>query len=369
MTIKYSITNDTITVFDPKSGETHTINQDVEFFKETLHALIDGRYDDVLHFITPASSLYQWSDGEFRVEGGQVKYKDDKLPAGLNDRIVKMVEENRDPQYLIKFWKRLKKNPSLHSVVQLFDFLKNSGIPITEDGTILAYKSVKLDFRDHHTGRVDNRIGVINEMSRDKISDDPTKPCHFGFHVGALEYARNFVSCNASVLIICEVDPADVVCVPYDYSRQKMRVCKYKVIGLHGDELPSTVFSLSDECIGPSRVDDFISEDEEDENYDDGESQSFVPTVEEELARLQELMARKRDSSSATPSEERLEKKNDPWDHFHDLEKKTLETITIRELRAYARHGLNIIGASRISGGKSALIEAIMNARRVLGLE
>ena len=52
-------------------------------------------------------------------------------------------------------------------------------------------------------------------------------------HVGALAYAITFCSGGGSRIVICEVDPENVVCVPYDCSQQKMRVCEYKVIGHH----------------------------------------------------------------------------------------------------------------------------------------
>jgi hypothetical protein len=42
--------------------------------------------------------------------------------------------------------------------------------------------------------------------------------------------------------MICKVDPADVVSVPLDESHQKVRCCKYEVVGEYdGDLLPAVV--------------------------------------------------------------------------------------------------------------------------------
>ncbi len=112
------------------------------------------------------------------------------------------------------------------------------GIPITADGCFLAYKGVRADYKDVHSGIFDNSPGQSHEMDRAAVSDDPNYHCHFGFHVGSESYAKGF----GPKVVICKVDPEYVVCVPNDYECQKMRVCKYSVIGNYGCQLPSTVF-------------------------------------------------------------------------------------------------------------------------------
>lgn len=244
--MKYSITNDTVTAI--VDGEIHIVHMEVDSEKFTAlkKALFEEDVDAVRAVVSPGHAVLVWSDGDFEAVDGIINYQGEPLPPELNERLIDMVQEKVDYKVLTNFWTRLQNNPSMRSVQQLFRFLAQSGIPLTNDGYILSYKSVTVDYKDHHTRRVDNTVGVVNEMPRNKISDDPNTACHYGYHVGALEYARTFGG-SGSVIVICKVDPADVVCVPYDHSSQKVRVCKYEVVGVWGDaryHMPSTVFSI-----------------------------------------------------------------------------------------------------------------------------
>jgi predicted RNA-binding Zn-ribbon protein involved in translation (DUF1610 family) len=100
-------------------------------------------------------------------------------------------------------------------------------MPITCEGTFLACKGVREDYKDCHTGTIDNRPGaVIPPMDRSEVDDNPNNHCSNGYHCGAWDYAKSF---GARVVLV-EVDPADVVSVPSDYNAQKCRVTWYKVL-------------------------------------------------------------------------------------------------------------------------------------------
>ena len=103
-------------------------------------------------------------------------------------------------------------------------------MPLTPDGNFLAYKSVREDFTDWHSGKFDNNVGNTLEMTRNSVCDDANIGCSDGFHAGSLEYARDFGS--SGNLMIVEIDPSDVVSVPTDCNCQKLRTCKYKVVSL-----------------------------------------------------------------------------------------------------------------------------------------
>ena len=74
-------------------------------------------------------------------------------------------------------------------------------------------------------------------MPRNEVEDNPEKTCSAGLHVCSYDYLDNYSSseCDLDRVVICEVDPQDVVSIPSDYNNAKMRVCKYKVI----DEIPT----------------------------------------------------------------------------------------------------------------------------------
>ncbi len=256
-----------------------------------------------------------------------------------------MAAQGEDPSSLFRFWARLQKNPSYRSVHQLFGFLKNKGIPITADGCFLAYKSVTYNYKDHHSGQFDNSPGRINEMPRNEISDEPNQTCDPGFHVGALEYAQSFGSGNRRI-VVCKIDPENVVSVPSDHSAQKMRVCKYHVVGNHGVQLPSTTFN------------------EPVPFYDDIEEKVEATPVEAAEDTVEETKTVGRDTSvtvgTATSTKKR---KKDPYEQYKHMGMAELVKLSIAELREYAYQGLHIVGASKIPGGKTMLIGHILNVR------
>ncbi len=49
--------------------------------------------------------------------------------------------------------------------------------------------------------------------------------------------------CGNDKIVICKINPKDVVCVPHDMSQQKIRVCEYTVVGDFQGELNRTCYS------------------------------------------------------------------------------------------------------------------------------
>lgn len=357
--MKYTVTNDSVTVIH--GGTLFTVKRGAPNFEGLRNALLSSNWSEVPHHLRSDSSVERWANGKFKVSNGTITYNGDSLPADLTSRIFDMATLGDDPTHLFNFWERLQKNPSARSVEQLWRFLANSGHPITSDGFFLAYKGVRPDFKDCHSGTIDNRPGVVIELPRNKISDDPNTPCHYGLHVGALQYAAGF----GSRVVICKVDPADVVCVPFDYSSQKMRVCRYEVVGLHGDgHLPSTTidddefvvrFDLDDD-------DDFYS-DFVDDFYDDDDAAGFTdssstyhPVVAAVVAAVEPVEAKPK----LRPVTGKRSKKLLKIDRMDESE---LMKLSYDDLRKYASQGLGIVGAYKITGGKWALVNAITKSR------
>ncbi len=286
------------------------MNKEAVNFIPLRDALLNEEWETVASLLTVASGLEKWAKGLFTVVGDKFLYQGHEIPVALNERIVAMATAGEDPTRWFKFWERLKLNSSWRSINQLPSFLKNRNIPLDNEGYLITYKSVRSDYTDWHTGKISNKVGVTNEMPRNEISDDPNEACHVGFHVGALEYAQGFGS-EGKRIIVCRVDPQDVVCVPYDSSPQKMRVCRYTVIANHGAVLPST-------------------------------------TVDSE-----ELI-------STEPETEESTELKFAFDMMDDAQ---LMEQSLKDLRKYAQQ-LKIARASKLAGGKPALLLKIMEVRR-----
>lgn len=345
--LPYQFTNDNITVII--DGKPETVQKGDPRFTSLRTALLSEKWEDAKKALSLGGALAQYlaAHEAFTLnESGKLTYRGEVLLAEMQARIEQMASEGKDPSPVLRFYARLQQNPSARSVEQLYSFLVHQNIPIEEDGTFLAYKGVNADLTDKHTGTIDNSPGKVHELARNKISDDPMTPCHFGFHVGALGYASTF----AERMVICRVDPADVVCVPYDHSAQKMRVCKYEVIGHYTQPLSSTTITR-----------DEVGVDEDDETDEIDPDNAIGDAMDRAFARG-EINA---DGSPVTPRTEPKAKRtpSSKVKTFGRYDAKKLIGQTIDDLRAYAKK-LKIVGASKLPGGKTALVNAITKARR-----
>lgn len=162
------------------------------------------------------------------------------IPRAISDKIIKFVNLSIDTTPLEKFWENLEKNPSHESQHDLFIFLEKNHIPITEDGYFIAYRSVKENFTDHHTGTMDNSVGSIVKMDRNLVNADRNTACAPGLHVAAYRYLPTM---GQGVIVEVKVNPKNVVSVPIDHEMQKMRVCEFEILSVHnGDELDDELY-------------------------------------------------------------------------------------------------------------------------------
>lgn len=81
-------------------------------------------------------------------------------------------------------------------------------------------------FTDLHTGTMKIRLGVPVVKSREECDGDPKRDCSYGLHVGATKYVETFSNNNDNPVLVCLVNPMNVVAVP-NYDHSKMRVCEY----------------------------------------------------------------------------------------------------------------------------------------------
>jgi hypothetical protein len=299
------MTNKTINL--SLDGKSHSLSKDSNsaLFEKVKTAVLKRDEASLRKLLAAKSNnLYGWANGDFKVKCGQLHYKGELIHGKIVDRIFEMSKKGDDPQPLLRFFEKLKKNPSARSVSMTYDFITHAGIPLTKNGNFLAYKSIRQDWYDHHTGKILNKVGTTVKVDRNKVSDDPEQGCHFGLHVGAFNYASTFHQ-GGSRIVVCEVNPEHVVCVPKDHNHEKMRICEYTVLGVHGGPLLSS--TVHDEKI--------------------------VKTA---------------------------KRKSHAFDKLTDT---GLFDKTVDQLRMYASY-IGIVGASRVKGGKIALVDLITTHRQ-----
>jgi hypothetical protein len=217
-------------------GVTKVVEKTDERYKHIIDAIKTKDFDKIPKIIDGLSNAIAISTNkDFKVDNGVV-YIDNKPVSGrISEKIVEYVKEGLDPSCLVNFWRNLQQNPSSRARERLFLFLENGNHPITDDGCFIAYKKVKNDMKDVHSGTFDNSVGSKPSMARELVDDDPEHTCSSGLHVASWEYAQGFAG---NILIDCKVNPRNVISIPVDYSNQKMRTCEYEVIAISKGKRP-----------------------------------------------------------------------------------------------------------------------------------
>jgi hypothetical protein len=187
---------------------------------ETLHTLVNPS----IAFM----KLYAKYE-QIEVKNGNVYVNDESISNVIATRILDYLSQGIDCLPVFKFITKLNLNPSSRAVNELYTFLEHKFLPITNNGNFLAYKALRSNYTDIHTGKFDNNVDNVLEMPRNKVDDNKDVGCSYGFHAGTLDYARNFRPHDGK-LVLVEINPADVVSIPTDCECQKLRTCKYKVV-------------------------------------------------------------------------------------------------------------------------------------------
>jgi hypothetical protein len=217
-----------ITIF--VEGKQHTIHASDSNFASAVTAFEASDWDGLYNILNPAQvfqNLYAKYE-QIEVKHGNVYVNDEPISSLIAGRILDFLAKGVDCLPVFKFITKLNLNPSARAVNELYTFLEHKFLPLTDNGNFLAYKALRSDYTDVHTGKFNNSVDNVLEMPRNKVDDNKEVGCSYGFHAGTLEYARGFRPCNGK-LVVVEINPADVVSIPTDCECQKLRTCKYKV--------------------------------------------------------------------------------------------------------------------------------------------
>jgi hypothetical protein len=247
-------------------GERHSINAGNTLFSKALDAYKADDWDTFVACVNPTirlKSLYASYEG-IEVKDGNLYVFGDPVHSTLANRVISFLEHGLDCVHLFKFILKLNLNPSKRAVDELYTFLEHRALPITDNGNFLAYKAVRADYTDKHTGKFLNTVDAVLEMPRNKVDDDKNVGCSYGFHAGTVEYAKDFMSRDGHLMIV-EINPADVVSIPTDCQFQKLRTCKYKVVGEYEIDLTDPMYASRFQTEDDDDVD--LWGDEDDDQY------------------------------------------------------------------------------------------------------
>lgn len=229
--LSFIITESNITI--RINDKTKIINESHINFNAIKRAVEDKQYSILGDLINTNQFIETQMNGDVTVDDqGELcdSETDQPLHPSISKRILGGIShEAYDPTSLKIFMSNLNQNPSKDSQQELLGFLENCDLPITQDGHFLAYKRVRPDYKDYHSGTFDNSIGSVCEMVRDSVNANRNDHCSYGLHFCSYSYAAGFYS--EGKLMIAKINPKDVVSIPTDYNFAKGRCCRYEVIG------------------------------------------------------------------------------------------------------------------------------------------
>ena len=224
-------------------GKPHTVSKTHVSYQKVVDAIKALDWATVKAIIDPVKVVLNYGAGNISIKGDTLYWKGEPFAGVMATRMISMLEEGFSIEPMVLFMHNLLKNPSKRSVDELYGFLEKNNLPITPDGHFLAYKKVRRDFLDIHSGTMNNAPGTIVEMERYKVDDNKDQTCSTGLHFCGLSYLPHFGGTDSRTVIV-KIDPADVVSIPSDYNGAKGRACRYEVIGELGVE-PGKAFDRS----------------------------------------------------------------------------------------------------------------------------
>lgn len=233
--VAYSTSDTTISVvlgFQPKIIPASHPN-----FKEIAEALEDPNTTeaDLVKLIDIPAAIEDFTGGNVVVKNGKLYYRGFEVKGALPTLILRLVREGKQAaaKPFELFLEKAYQNPDPRAAQDLYEWVVQSGLPITPDGDFLAWKAVTDNYRSIHSPndpRFDHRIGKTVEMDRTECDANPDRTCSTGLHFAAADYLPNYAS-GGSRIVAVKINPADVVAFPRDYGWSKGRAAKYVIVG------------------------------------------------------------------------------------------------------------------------------------------
>lgn len=292
--IPFTISNQSLTFY--VKGKPYSVTKDQAAYaelKSKLQATGDHDVEELLALVDVRKGLIRSSYGEIQIIGDEIIWRGQALHNIWVDRIFEFQAAGEPFDPLWNALRRLVTNPTPEAIERLPNFLERCKLGFLDDGRFVAFKGVKANYWDAHTGNTfRNMVGDKPSMDRAEVDPDPNATCSRGLHVGAPGYVGQYYGATDQRIMLVAVAPEDVVCVPTDYNGEKMRVCAYEVIDEVDAEYRAELLSkIGTRVTGyttsvPDEVDPYPEGDEaedESEDLDEGDSDWDDPEADDSV--------------------------------------------------------------------------------------
>lgn len=238
--LAYNVTSRSIVV--QLEGKPFVIARSNPSYTAVYQAIKEGDWDSIPDLVNPKQAIHKMSNGRVTITDDTVIFDGKPMHSVLAGRIVQQFREGFDVNPMVNFLVNLEANPSRTSREELYLFLEANDIPFTTDGHFLAYKRVREDYTDCHSGTFDNSVGSVCEMARRDVDDNRERTCSAGLHFCSYDYLKSF---GGARTMIVKINPRDVVSIPSDYNNAKGRTSRYVVTDEIANDHTESVFGSS----------------------------------------------------------------------------------------------------------------------------
>jgi hypothetical protein len=258
-------------------NKSHTVNSTHLSYDKIKDAIKAEDWLAIPDLLEPKKVILKYGSGNVTIVGDTLYWKGAVMHNALTNKVIAMLGEGFPLDPMIRFMHNLMANPSKRAVTELYGFLEKGNLPITPDGHFLAYKKVRDNYKDVHSGTFDNSVGQICEMERNEVDDDKDRTCSAGLHFCSEDYLRSF---GGERVMILKINPADVVSIPSDYNDSKGRACRYEVVGeVNGAPEKAFTSSVQEDGDGPWV---FTHEDADEPEEDEFDFDSLMDTLDQD---------------------------------------------------------------------------------------
>lgn len=225
------------------NGENRLIPKDHEHHDTILNGLRAGN-SDVVNLLDELKRKIEDFDGvDFQLSHGELLYRGQAYDNQVViDHVMRMLDAGIKAKPLLNFLEKVNNNPNPESVKDLWTFMTNSGLAITDEGDVLAFKYVDkvsemsegsdktrlmemgAEYTDGHSNRFDYTPGQTPSLPRHLCRYSPGEDCGVGLHIGDLSYVKNHKH-----ILAASFSPSDVTSIGSNESR-KIRVTRFKCL-------------------------------------------------------------------------------------------------------------------------------------------
>lgn len=242
MKYNYTVTPDSIVIF---AGAKPYIARKDHLNFEKIKSLVKGKqFEKAVKLFDIAGAITANSKGKITVKNSVVYWNDKPLHNYVTNRLLTLLKEGFDVKPVINFLEDLynnnllvKENPNHYLVEDLYKFLQSNELPHTPDGGFLAWKRVRKDYLDIHSGTISYKVGESVKEPWEKVSKNRSECGGSGLYFGSRRYFEklDFGAEKGYKLLLVKVMPRHVASVPVSYEHSKGRACELFVYAEYDD--------------------------------------------------------------------------------------------------------------------------------------